>query len=62
MQLKWYLVLVMTIRFSLTPRFIEVLVGGRDCNCFDSFEVSLDKPLKRFRASSSLRHPTEVGC
>ena len=60
-QLKWDLVGIMTMRFSLTPRFIEVLAGGRDSKCFNSFGVSLDKPLKRFCVSSSPRHPTNLG-
>jgi hypothetical protein len=43
----------MTTRFSLTPRFIEVLAGeALTYNCFNSFG-SPDEPLKRFRREDS---------
>jgi hypothetical protein len=58
-QLRVGLVRVITMWVSLTPRFIEVLMGGSDCNCFNSFGVFRDKPLKRFCVSGSPRHPTE---
>ena len=50
---KWDFVSAMTMRVSLTPRFIEVLAGeALMCNCFKTFG-SPDKPGKRFRTVGS---------
>jgi hypothetical protein len=55
------LVLHENLPFSLTPQFIEVLIGPRLVLTVSTVFDRSKKPLKRFEILASVQHPTERG-